>query len=315
MMEFWENESERLRFLHWIEADTAWSVVKDTDLTYLMKREGAYAKAVTFISKGEAKLSEALAARFPELLPKVTAVHPTEPWFIMEEIAGKPLREEPNEAQYKTALQAYARLQQQMSRDVDVMVQMGIPDRRPSILKDEIRRYLPEMCAGLDSAKRAAVLALQEELSMMCEELESGIPMSVDHGDLHGGNIFWQSKTETPCILDWGDATVTHPFFSVRVFWNALFDLLPEEEDRLWMQKIEVMRAVYLQEWRDIAPQEVLERHLTIAEELGCVYRAISWHVYVTKNRRNQKDSSDKPAQWLSLLLEYRELIHDDVGN
>lgn len=103
---------------------------------------------------------------------------------------------------------------------------------------------------------------------------------------------------------------MTHPFFSVRVFWNALFDLLPYDDDQLWMRKIEEMRTVYLAEWAHVAPPDVLERHIRIAEELGCVYRAISWHAYVTDKRRDKQDSSNKPAQWLNLLLEFRAIKH-----
>lgn len=70
----------------------------------------------------------------------------------------------------------------------------------------------------------------------------------------------------------------------------------------------EQMRTVYLAEWKGMAPADVLWRHLLIAEELGCVYRALSWHVYVNLYRYDLAASSDKPVQWLNLWLEYRDL-------
>jgi len=311
---FWESTDLKHEFDQWIEEYTpnkTWRVVKDTDLTYLVHRKGVFVKAVTSISQSEGALSQHLTYIFPQLVPEVVAVHPVHPWLMLLEIPGHPLRDAPDQVQYEVALREYAQLQQRMSHELDTFLKMGIPDRRPSILKQEIESTLAEMSLGLESKQREEVLVLQPELLSMCDELESGIPMSLDHGDLHGGNIFWKPENNLPVILDWGDATVTHPFLSVRVFWNTLFDLLPEEGDALWMQKIREMREVYLKEWAHVASKEVLERHIRIAEELGCVYRAISWHTYVTTHRRDKKDSSDKPAQWLKLLLEYRKLQRD----
>lgn len=311
---FWENTDLKHAFDQWIDkyiSNETWHVEKDTDLTYLVHGYGVYAKAVTSISQSEGVLSQHLAHIFPQLVPDVVAVHPIHPWFILHEIPGHPLRDTPDQVQYEVALREYAKLQQQMSGETERLLKMGVPDRRPAILKQEIESTLVEMTLGMKREQRATIISLKPELLSMCDELESGIPMSLDHGDLHGGNIFWEPESNLPMILDWGDATITHPFFSMRVFWNALFDLLPEEDDALWMKKIRAFRKIYLKEWAHVAPKEVLEHQMKIAEELGCVYRAISWHTYVTAHRRDKKDSSDKPAQWLKLLLEYRKLQCD----
>ncbi|MBG0918292.1 phosphotransferase family protein [Exiguobacterium profundum] len=311
---FWENTDLKHEFDQWIDeyiSNETWHLEKDTDLTYLVHGNGVYAKAVTSISQSEGMLSQYLAHMLPGLVPDVVAVHPVHPWFILRKVSGHPLRDVPDQEQYEVALREYAKLQQRMSGETEQLLKMGVPDRRPSMLREEIESTFVEMSLNLERVQREEVLALKPELLSMCEELESGIPMSLDHGDLHGGNIFWEPESNQPVILDWGDATITHPFFSMRVFWNILFDLLPEEDDTLWIEKIHELRKVYLKEWRHVAPTEILERHMKIAEELGCVYRAISWHTYVTAHRRDKKDSSDKPAQWLKLLLEYRKLQRD----
>ncbi|WP_214891491.1 aminoglycoside phosphotransferase family protein [Exiguobacterium sp. s142] len=311
----WRDESYREQFEHWLDGHVpgvTWRVVKDTDLTYLMYGEyGAdryYAKAVTAISGGEAELSMHLAERHPGLVPEVIAIAATRNWLLMRDIGGDALREYPKHSRYKAAVRQYAKLQRKEANYMDTLLAYGIPDRRPARLKEEIRTYLPELCTGLDRDKAEAVLALQDELLTMCDELATGLPMSLEHGDLHGGNIFWREQKDDLCILDWGDATVTHPFFSVRVFWNALYDLLPEDDEVAWYEQIQKMRTVYLAEWEGVAPRDVLWRHLLIAEELGCVYRALSWHVYVTNYRYDPSESADKPAQWLNLFLEYRDL-------
>lgn len=311
----WRDRAFRERFERWIDVNVpnaTWRVVKDNDLTYLVvgkiNEERYYAKAVTDISLGEARLSALLAERHPSLVPNVLAIDLAEKWLLMRDIGGEALRERPNVRRYETALRQYAQLQRQEVDQIEIYLSYGIPDRRPGKLKDEIRTYLPDLCTGLDRHQAEAVFALEDELLAMCDELATGLPMSLEHGDLHGGNIFWRKRTDDLCILDWGDATITHPFFSVRVFWNALYDLLPEDDEIVWYEQIQTMRAVYLEAWTGVAPEDVLWRHLLIAEELGCVYRALSWHLYVTKYRHDVAESSDKPAQWLNLLLEYRDL-------
>jgi len=55
----------------------------------------------------------------------------------------------------------------------------------------------------------------------------------------------------------------------------------------------------------------MLKRQLLLAEQVGCVYRALSWHLYITPYRTNKEESFNKPAQWLKLLLDHRRLSKD----
>ena len=66
----------------------------------------------------------------------------------------------------------------------------------------------------------------------MCEEMEGGVPYSMDHGDLHSANI--PLVNDEIVFFDWGDATGTHPFFSTRIFWNYIDDLVASESE--WLQ-------------------------------------------------------------------------------
>lgn len=50
----------------------------------------------------------------------------------------------------------------------------------------------------------------------MAEELASyGVPETLQHDDLHDGQVF--VKGDRQLILDWGDALVSHPFFTLSV--------------------------------------------------------------------------------------------------
>lgn len=311
----WLEPKYRQQFEQWLELhvpNALWTVYKETDLTYLVRgvvgKQVYYGKAVTSISRGEAKLSVALAVRHPKQVPEVVQINAENNWILMRGIEGQALRDIPDQSRYEAAIREYGRLQREECENIDTFLNYGILDRRPLRLKDEINACLEEMCHRLEQEERVSLVAMKEKLLEMCDELATGLPMSLDHGDLHGGNIFWRNNPEDICIFDWGDTMVTHPFFSVRVFWNTLFDLLPEEDESAWYEKITIMRPIYLEAWQGIVSQEILDRHLLIAEELGCVYRALSWHLHITKKRSNSQESKDKPAQWLKLLLTYRKI-------
>ena len=95
---------------------------------------------------------------------------------------------------------------------------------------------------------------------------------------------------------------------SIRVFWNSLFELNEEGTEENWMMKISEFRPAYLDMWKDYGPNNVLKRQLYLAEQVGCVYRALSWYLYITPYRIDKEESFDNPAQWLKLLLDHRKL-------
>ncbi|AQQ52325.1 hypothetical protein [Planococcus lenghuensis] len=45
----------------------------------------------------------------------------------------------------------------------------------------------------------------------------------------------------------------------------------------------------------------------SLAEQIGCLYRAFGWHLYINPHREDRIDSFKRPAQWLQLLLDHRK--------
>lgn len=283
--------------------------VKKSDFCYIQRvptNEGdLYFKATGSAAAHEAALTEHLSASFPNKSVAVVATNLSEGWLLMEDIQGKPLSAVKDKQLWKRALQEYAALQVSRIKEVDRLLSIGVPDRGMPVLKREIEQYLEEMCAtGLSADETNQVMALQSELLWMCDELDEIVPASIEHGDLHSNNI--RLVDGDIVFFDWGDATVSHPFFSTRIFWHALDDLL--EDDSQWLRMVEEFRPYYLDPWIEFAPMNQLEKALQISDELACVQRAISWHVYLTPSREDKKESFDRPAQWLRLLLEHRSL-------
>lgn len=312
----WENEVYKKDMIQWassvIGKEVTFQEVKNTDMSFVLKGTSdtgiVYLKSVNEAAQFEAGLTAFIAQEFMGSTVELVAIEDLENWILMRELPGKPLREVPTMDAYTLCISSYADFQKETIPKTGQLLSLGVNDRRLPVLKQEIDEHLEAMCGtGLNEEETAKILALKPELLLACDEMLGVLPDALDHGDLHTGNVFVEEETYR--FFDWGDASITHPFLSVRVFWNSLFELLEEDTDENWMKMIAEFRPVYLDRWKDYAPADVLERQLYLAEQVGCVYRALSWHVYITPYRLDKEDSINKPAQWLQLLLDHRSYL------
>lgn len=283
--------------------------LKETDLTLLLRmptnEDDYYFKAVGAASKFEAALSQELYRDSPGRTVNVLGIHETEGWLLMKDLYGEPLRMQKDKKLWQRAISEYAELQVSEIGSVDKFLQMGVPDRRIPNLKEEINHHLEEMClTGLSKEETNQVLSLLPALMEMSDEMDS-IPASIEHGDLHTNNI--RIVEDNLVFFDWGDASISHPFFSTRVFWHALDDLTSSEAE--WLGIVEEFRSYYLEPWTKFGSMKEIDNILRISDELACVQRALSWHLYITPNRKDKLVSYKKPSQWLRLLLEHRALV------
>lgn len=312
----WENEAYKKEMMQWASSvigdEVTFEEVKSTDMSIVLKGTSdtgpVYLKSVNEAAHFEAGLTAFIAKEFTGRTVELRAIEEQENWMLMRELPGKSLREVKTMYAYTSCISNYADFQKETIPKTSQLLSLGVTDRRLPVIKKEIDEHLEAMCGtGLNEEETAKILALKPELLSACDELVGVLPDALDHGDLHSGNVFVEGETYR--FFDWGDASITHPFLSVRVFWNSLFELLEEDTDENWMKKIVEFRPVYLDKWKDFAPADVLERQLYLAEQVGCVYRALSWHLYITPYRLDKEDSFNKPTQWLQLLLDHRSFL------
>src|SRR5262249_8726430 len=79
----------------------------------------------------------------------------------------------------------------------------------------------------------------------------------IEHNDLHDGNVF--SRDGLARILDWGDAALAHPLFTLTV-----------EEDP-------GSRAAYLEPWAELFEHESLLADVEDVLALRYLLRAVTW--------------------------------------
>ena len=197
----------------------------------------------------EARVLAVLRPLAPDLLPEVIA-STDEGWLLLAD-AGDRAREHPID--WRALLHDYAELQRASAEHVGPLLAAGAYDNRPGQVVPRVRALLhhlpPELAAELEQR-------LPHVAERMARLPASRLPATIDHGDLHDGNVF--SRGGRVRILDWGDSAVAHPFVTLSV---------AEPEETAWA----------VEAWDGYAPQEELEEEAAIVDELRFLLRALNW--------------------------------------
>ena len=134
----------------------------------------------------------------------------------------------------------YARLQADLTPHAADLLSLGLADLRPASVPGQFEKLLgtPHIEAvvgapgGITHGQYERLRGLGPQLRELCAELDGlGIPASLDHADVHPGNIFAASGIP----FDWGDAAVAHPFSSLLVALRTAVEHLGCRRDpRSW---------------------------------------------------------------------------------
>jgi hypothetical protein len=237
----------------------------------------------------ETGLTDFLASLYPERMPQLFGVDLSRHWLLMRD-SGVPLRTyikaEKSIERWRQVLPLYVDMQKGLIPYKTELLNLKVMDRRLKILPqlfldlltDEAGMMIDEPeSLTLDEYKRLKAFGLQFE--NMCARLaEFGIPETLHHDDFHDGNIFLQDGRII--FTDWGESAVAHPFFTLVVMLRSIensLDLLPDAIE------MEILREWYLVLWSDYAPVSELKPVVRIAEHIGLINRALTWHMVISQ--------------------------------
>ena len=170
-------------------------------------------KANTEELQHEALVTLLLARRVPDRVPPLIADDPERGWMLMED-GGTRLREviaeERDLSRWDDVLEGAADIARAMEPDVAELLAAGVPDMRLEVLPDKYAELVGS--TDVEERFRAAVPRVRE----LAQELASyGVAETLQHDDLHDGQVFVRGDRQL--ILDWGDAVISHPFFTLCV--------------------------------------------------------------------------------------------------
>jgi Phosphotransferase enzyme family len=174
-----------------------------------------YFKALPESYAHEPPLTEALAAQHPRLLPSVLAVHSEKRWVLTRAAPGTCLEWKIALEPWLRSVSAYAELQRAWSTRTAELRALGCTDTWPPL--DTV--WAAEAWRRLNAYD---------------------IPNTIDHGDFWPSNVF-VTRTRSR-IIDWTDASIAHPFFSLLPMRLAFgFDRR--------RSGLEHLRTAYLEPW------------------------------------------------------------------
>jgi hypothetical protein len=258
----------------------------------------------------EAGLMKLFSDRQAACTPNILGVNLEQGWVLMTD-SGLRLREQLSRENWLDhwipIITRYAELQIDLIPHASGLLRLGVPDRRPGLLADRLESILaqPDMlmlgeAEGLSTSDVERMHQLLPRIRERCARLsQAGIPDSLNHGDLHDANIFLQDGGYV--FLDWGDASLTHPFFSLRTAYVSLENTLGFEEDAPIFDRL---RDGYLDAWEALYDRKRLTDTFDLAKKLWSLASLLSWHqslaAYPAQERRAYLPAI--PALLLELL-------------
>lgn len=243
----------------------------------------AWFKASPPASRFEPALIAALAAWHPDRFAAPIAVDLDRAWSLTRD-GGPTLREQESRTgdagSWHATLRGYAELQLSLSRRAGDLLALGLADLRPGSVPGQFEKLLADPATervidapdGITRGQYRALCLLAPRLRAWCAELgDLGVPASLDHADVHPGNIF--AVTRTP--FDWGDAAVAHPFASLLVALRTAAEhaSLPPRS-----RELAVLTDNYLQPWLAAGhSRAAADRSLALALRIAPLARALTW--------------------------------------
>ena len=240
-------------------------------------RGDVYFKANHDASRWEAALVLLLSARRPDCVPPLLAVDLERGWMLMAD-AGARLRDiverERDLTRWLEILPLYAGLQIELSVNVDGMLALGVPDLRLSKLPAKYEEMLDDL-VDLAPSDRRRLVGNVTRIREMCEEMAGyGVQETIQHDDFHDGQVFVRGGHYL--LLDWGDACVSHPFFTLAVTLGG--GLAWGLDDIQGSVDVTPFRDAYLIPFEQVAGKADLRATSETAMRLGWICRAVNGH-------------------------------------
>jgi hypothetical protein len=237
----------------------------------------------------EPRLTSALYARWPDRVVRVLAVDEQRSWLLLAD-GGTPFAAFGNSPDaWEAVLPLYAELQIGEIAHVAGHLAAGVPDLRLAVLPAHYADMLGRADLPFASGERERLRRFESRFSELCAELAGTAGETIQHDDLHIVNVY--ADAEKLRILDWGDTSIAHPFFSLVATFRCLEDVnkVPPG-DPVYAR----LRDAYLEPWGgDVATFDRALRVGNIA------------HVFTWLRHRDAMLSAERATldEWLPTIL------------
>jgi len=201
-------------------------------------------KACAPVQAFEPRLTAGLFTRWPDRVVEVVAYDEQRAWLLLADAGNSILKlGSPPEA-WLAMLPRYAELQIGEAANAADHLAHGVPDLQVAMLPTRyaelLRRELP-----LEHDEVRRLRGFAGRFAELCTELDGhGVPGTLQHDDLHDVNVY--AKSNRLRVLDWGDASISHPFASLVVTFRFVALRHELQPDDPWFARL---RDAYLEPW------------------------------------------------------------------
>src|SRR6185436_16077153 len=134
---------------------------------------------------------------------------------------------------------------------------------------------------GLSSDEFQQIQNLTSRFEQICADLSAfGIPNSLNHGDFHDGNVLLKNGRIT--FFDWGDASVTHPFVSLRTFFASI-EISLKLDDYAFTPEMSGLLDRYLEPWQKFALKDELLSAYRLSKPVAAIASALAWYQTIAR--------------------------------
>ena len=239
----------------------------------------------------EIALTQMMAGWFSDCMPELVTVDTARGWMLMRD-GGEQLRASIRPTldikPWEPVITQYAELQIGLADHVHEILALGIPDHRPTTLPALYMQLLAEEAGlmidqekGLTSSEFQQLQNLTPRFKQICSDLAAcGIPDSLNHGDFHDGNVLIKNGRVT--FFDWGDASVTHPFVSLRTFFVSI-EIALKLDDYAFTPEMSQLLDRYLEAWQVYGSKEALMSAYRLSKPVASIAKALAWHQTISR--------------------------------
>ncbi|WP_018922613.1 phosphotransferase [Salsuginibacillus kocurii] len=231
------------------------------------EQETYYVKEVPSVFEHEVTLQSFLTDYFPNCTPGVVAFEPSQNRYLMREMKGELLGRTQQLGPWEEAIDRMADIQTTMAAHINHLLQLHLP-YRPIVQTleqkaEETMTVLHQEEWLNDEAYQLLRHSLSDMLRFTAELGDSHVPITLEHGDLFGGNIIVEKQG--PIIYDWADSSLSHPFLSVGV-------LMEEMKESFSLNEMEWLLDRYLTRWKQVDTLENLREEYKLVQTLAPLF-------------------------------------------
>jgi Phosphotransferase enzyme family len=231
----------------------------------------AWFKACAPVEGFEPRMTARLFERWPDRLAEVLAYDEDRGWLLLAD-AGTPISATGNQPEdWLAVLPRYAELQRGETFHVADHLAHQVPDLRlatlPSRYETLVTSELPLAPDEVGQLRRFG-----GQFADLCQDLaDQVISDTVQHDDLHAWNVYRRHNESR--VLDWGDASISHPFVSLVVTFRFLRETNGLSPTDPWFARL---RDAYLEPWGHALAQTFALAFHTRVHELAAYALALT---------------------------------------